>query len=128
MSRSLSKLAVLILGVLATLNYAASQTTISAREATQHIGEYAKVCGQVASTHFAYRSRGAPTFVNIDEPYPNQIFTAVIWVEDRAKFGSPETHYNNQYICVRGSIESYRGKPEIVLRDPSQVELGHRNR
>jgi hypothetical protein len=51
-----------------------AQTSISASEASHHVGEYSKVCGLVASTHFAYRSRGAPTFINLDRPYPNQVF------------------------------------------------------
>jgi len=32
------------------------------------------VCGEVASTHYAVRSRGNPTFINLDKAYPNQIF------------------------------------------------------
>ena len=111
------------LTALVTGGYAVSQTAISASEAKNHIGEQSKVCGPVASTHFAYRSRGAPTFINLDRPYPNQIFTAVIWREDRAKFGSPETRYANQQICVTGVIEAYRGTPEIIVRNPSQIEV-----
>jgi hypothetical protein len=95
---------------------------ISASEARNHIGEYAKVCGQVASSHFAYRSRGSPTFINLDRPYPNQVFTVVIWAEDRSKFGTPEERYANRPICVTGTVQAYRGIPEIIVRDPSQVE------
>jgi hypothetical protein len=59
----------------ATLGLA--QTSISAAEAKNHIGEKGTVCGEVASTHYASRSRGKPTFINLDKPYPNQIFTGV---------------------------------------------------
>jgi micrococcal nuclease len=102
---------------------AIAQKSLSTAEAAKHVGEKAKVCGTVASAHFAYRSKGSPTFLNLDEPYPSQVFTLVIWIEDRAKFGSPERRYSNQYICVVGIIQSYRGVPEIVLRNPSQVEV-----
>jgi hypothetical protein len=54
------------------------QHPISSFQARNHIGEYSKVCGLVASTHFANRSRGAPTLINLDQPYPDQVFTAVI--------------------------------------------------
>jgi len=109
--------------VLAAANFALGQQAISPYEASSHVGEYSKVCGQVASTHFANRSRGAPTFINLDEPYPNQVFTALIWVEDRSKFGSPEERYADREICVSGVIQVYRGIPEIILRNPSQVQI-----
>jgi hypothetical protein len=48
------------------------------------------VCGTVASTHYAPRSRGQPTFLNLGHAYPNEDFTAVIWGENRAQFGTPE--------------------------------------
>src|SRR5579884_1444023 len=70
-----------------------AETSLSAGEAKNHIGENATVCGQVASTHFAASSRGRPTFLNLNEPYPNQIFTIVIWGSDRPKFGDPEVRY-----------------------------------
>jgi hypothetical protein len=113
--------------VLLTAHCAFGQKAISATQAINHVGENSRVCGQVASTHFAYRSRGAPTFINLDEPYPNQIFTALIWAEDRSKFGAPEVRYENRRICVNGVIQLYRGIPEIIVRHPSQVEVKSSN-
>ena len=112
----------LLLALLSATPIAFGQTRISASEARQHVGEYAKVCGWVASTRFASRSRGAPTFINLDAPYPNQLFTALIWIEDRAKFGRPELRYASKRICVWGVIQTYRGTPEIILRNPDQLE------
>lgn len=40
-----------------------AQTSISAAEAKNHVGERGTVCGEVASTHYAARSRGNPTFI-----------------------------------------------------------------
>jgi hypothetical protein len=117
--RAALSLAVVLVGC-CSISFA--QRTISASEAGNHLGEYEKVCGQVASTRFAYRSRGAPTFINLDRPYPYQLFTALIWAEDRSKFGSPEDTLANKRICVSGTIQSYRGVPEIILRDPSQLQ------
>jgi len=108
--------------VLAAADFALGQRPISPYEARNHVGEFSKVCGQVASARFALRTRGAPTFLNLDRPYPNQIFTALIWVEDRSKFGSPEERYANQEICVSGVIQLHRGVPEVILRNPSQVQ------
>ena len=78
----------------------------------------------VASAHFASGSRGQPTYLNFDRPYPNHIFTALIWGSDRDKFGNaPETFYQGKAVCVSGVIKSYRGKPEIILKSPGQITL-----
>jgi hypothetical protein len=94
---------------------------ITASEAAAYIGQTATVCGNVVSTKYAYRSKGQPTFLNLDEPYPRQIFTALVWGSDRPAFGAPETTYSGKSICVTGQIKSYRGKPEIIVRRPSQI-------
>ena len=96
---------------------------LTAAEARSHIGENATVCGIVASTHYAARSRGNPTFLNIDKPYPNQIFTVLIWGSDRPKFGAPETLYRDKKTCTTGTITSYRGVPEMVVHNPDQIQI-----
>jgi hypothetical protein len=97
--------------------------SIQAKEARNHVGEDATVCGVVASAHYAASSRGRPTFINLDQPYPNQIFTIVIWEEDRAKFGNPEERYNDKNICVTGTITLYRGAAETTVREPGQITV-----
>jgi endonuclease G len=94
---------------------------ISASEAVQHIGEQVAVCGLVASSRYLSNSRSKPTFLNLGKSYPSQDFTVVIWPEDRAQFGHPEDTYLGKNICVSGEITSYRGKPQIVARYPSQI-------
>ena len=42
---------------------------------------------------------------------------------DRAKFGTPETTLRGKRICVTGMIESYRSVPEIVVRNPSAIQV-----
>ena len=117
----------LLLCVIATAIPLYAQTpksrTLSAAEAKDHIGEPATVCGSVASTRYAASSRGRPTFLNLDKPYPNHIFTVVIWGQNRAKFGRPEGEYRGKDICVSGKIGSYRGVPQIVASEPSQIKV-----
>jgi hypothetical protein len=64
--------------------------TLAAAQAKDHVGETATVCGVVANATFAVRTTGQPTFLNLDQPYPSHIFTALIWGSDRLKFGQPE--------------------------------------
>jgi hypothetical protein len=75
----------------------------------------------VASAKFAANSRSQPTFLDFDRAYPNAVFTAVIFATDRPKFGAPETSLRGKRVCVTGQIRDYRGKPEIILNDPSQL-------
>jgi DNA/RNA endonuclease YhcR with UshA esterase domain len=100
-----------------------AQTSISAADAKNHVGERATVCGEVASTHYAASSRGNPTFINLDKPYPNQIFTVLIWGTNRPKFGDPEEAYRGKHICVTGKISDYKGAPEIIAYEPSQIKV-----
>jgi hypothetical protein len=67
----------------------AQTNKITAAEAKDHVGEVRTVCGKVVSTHYAVKSKGEPTFLNLDEPYPKEVFTILIWGSDRAMFGTP---------------------------------------
>src|SRR5215472_18304538 len=101
----------------------AQAVRLTPTEAKNHIGERATVCGQVVSTHYAARTKGSPTFLNLDEPYPRQIFTILIWGSDRAKFGDLESKYGNKKVCVMGLIKDYKGVPEVVVQQPDQIEI-----
>jgi hypothetical protein len=92
-------------------------------EAKDHIGETATVCGNVVSTRYAASTKGQPTFINLDKPYPGQIFTVPIWGSNRSKFGTPEKDYRAKRICVTGKITEYRGVPEVVASDPHQLQI-----
>lgn len=116
-------LLLLFLSISFTFSVRAQTNRITAAEARKHVGERATVCGLAASTRYANRSNGQPTFLNLDKPYPNQIFTVVIWGSNRAKFGSPENKYRDKKICTTGKIAEYRGVPEMIVSDPSQLHI-----
>lgn len=67
-----------------------SKKYITPAEAINYIGQEKTVCGVVVSTKYAFFSKGQPTFLNLDKPYPNHIFTVVIWGKDRVKFSNPQ--------------------------------------
>jgi hypothetical protein len=94
---------------------------LSPGEAADHIGETATVCGVVASAEYEANAQSQPTLWNLRKPSPNATFTAVIYSDNRAKFGTPETSLRGKRICVTGKISDYEGKPEIVLTEPSQL-------
>lgn len=97
---------------------------IDAAEATDYIGTAAEVCGKVASADYVTELGGEPTFLNMGRAHPNQLFTAVIWSSNRAKWREPpEQQYINREICVSGMIENHEGTPQIVVVSPDQIEV-----
>ena len=117
MSKIIASLAIMLVST------AAVSANLTTSEAAKHIGENATVCGVVASVHTATTSKGSPTFVNLDKPYPNQLFTILIWGDDLAKFSSAPTSWNSKRVCATGTITLYRNSPEIVARDSGQVSF-----
>lgn len=114
----------LIFFLLSTSASISQEEYVGAKEAYKYVGKEKTVCGDVASTNYAVRSRGQPTFLNLDQPYPNQMFTVVIWGSDRYKFKNPpEIFFKGKRICVMGIIDTYRGKPQIIVRDPNQIKI-----
>ena len=94
---------------------------LTTEQAAKHVGESATVCGVMVGGHYAATTKGRPTFLNLDRPYPNQIFTAMIWGEARSAFGTPEIALKGKRVCVTGNIQMFRDAPEIILLTPDQL-------
>lgn len=104
------------------LSIAYSQDTITPEDAAKFIGQQKTVCGTVASAHYDAKSKC--TLLNLDKPSPNHVFTAYIGASDRGKFEKPpEELYYGKAICVTGMIELYKGRAEIVVKEPSQIKV-----
>jgi DNA/RNA endonuclease YhcR with UshA esterase domain len=73
----------------------------------------------VVGTH----NSGRAVFLNFAEDYQGT-FSVVIFPDDWQKFPRPpETLFYGRRIRVQGQIEEYQGAPEIVVRDPWQIEV-----
>jgi hypothetical protein len=114
----------IVLALLAVPTVLLAQTSISPAEAAQHVGETATVCGTVASATYAAHSKGRPTFLNLDRPYPDQVFTVLIWGSDSQSFPvAPVDAYAQKRICVTGRITLFKGVAEIVVRGPGAIRV-----
>jgi DNA/RNA endonuclease YhcR with UshA esterase domain len=97
---------------------------IPSAEAHLHIGETTTVCGSVAGARYFKSREGGHSLLNFDHPYPNHTLTVMIEEPNRAKFSSPpEVLFGGKTVCVTGRIAEYRGKPEIVVDNPSQIVI-----
>ena len=95
---------------------------IDACRAGDYPGKERIIQGKVVDS---YRTEKGTVFLNFGRPYPEQCFTAVIFSSYGKKFVSnPEDYYLNKIVRVRGRIKEYRGKPEIILKSPNQIEPG----
>jgi hypothetical protein len=92
--------------------------TIAASQAREHEGESVTVCGIAQNEHTAVASRGKPTFIDLDSTFPYQIFTVLVWEQDRPNVGAlPRA---GARVCVTGLISYYHGVPQIVVRNSGQ--------
>jgi DNA/RNA endonuclease YhcR with UshA esterase domain len=104
--------------------WAAKPIGIDAKDAFRRIGKKATVCGVVASAKYLQGSGKEPTFLNFADTYPKHPFTVVVWGEDRDQFDYAPESLKGESICVRGMIEQYKGKPQIVATGQKQIMPG----
>ena len=101
---------------------ASAQKIISASDAAKHLNEKVTICEKVFSTKLITPSN--ITFLDLGGFHPNQMLTVVIKGEDRSKFkDAPDEYFKGRNVCVTGTVIDYKGKPEIVVSDPSQIKL-----
>jgi DNA/RNA endonuclease YhcR with UshA esterase domain len=101
---------------------ASAQKVISASDAAKHLNEKVTICEKVFSTKLITPSN--MTFLDLGGFHPNQMLTIVIKGEDRSKFkDAPDEYFKGRNVCVTGTVIDYKGKPEIVVSDPSQIKV-----
>lgn len=99
---------------------AAAADPITTGEAAQHAGENATVVGVLNGYHFGGKKR--PTYWNIDGVYPNNAFTVLIPADVAYKFPNVGPLIGKK-LAITGTIQLYDGKPEIVVKDLTQVQV-----
>jgi DNA/RNA endonuclease YhcR with UshA esterase domain len=92
-----------------------SQTVLTSKEAKDHIGETVSVMGKVADV---YTSKNGRTLINFDDKYPNQTFTVVIPEDSKIDISNIKAGVT---LTVSGLIESYKDKPEIIVKSQDQI-------
>lgn len=95
---------------------------IDACAAQGYIGKEIITQGRVVRV---YRSDSGTAFLDFGAAYPNSCFTAVIFKSSQKNFmENPEDIYEGKMVRVKGKIEEYNGKTEVILKSPSQIEVG----
>jgi micrococcal nuclease len=95
---------------------------VNACDSKNYYGKELIVEGKIVQT---FRSKTNTVFLNFEKPYPEQCFSAVIFNSSQKQFGpEPEKYYLNKTVRIKGVIKKYQGKPEIILKNPNQIEVG----
>jgi aspartyl/asparaginyl-tRNA synthetase len=110
-------LAVLLTLSICVIAYAATQVRWD--EADKYYGQTVTVTGKIVATY----NSGKACFLNFHQDWKHH-FSAVIFASDFANFPSnPEQFYLNKEVKITGLVKEYEGKPEIVLKEPAQIEV-----
>jgi hypothetical protein len=88
---------------------------IDLKEIGQHMNETIVVRGDVKGT----RDMGSFVLVNLGGEYPNQLLTVLL----RGETKSLAKDIAGKQIIVKGKLIDYKGKPEIVVTEISQVTV-----
>lgn len=97
----------------------ANADVIEPSEANGNIGNYATVEGVVSQVS---KSSSGTTFINFGGRFPNHVFYAVIF-RKRASLFPGIRNIEGKRVAISGEIERYKGKPQIILVSPEQIEL-----
>jgi len=93
--------------------------SVRCEEAASVVGKLAHVSGKVSEVRTTTRNQ----LLRFELPDGKQ-FTGVVRNEYLDRFpGSLHELYSGKYVRLRGFVGTYRGHPEIQLRDPSQVTV-----
>ena len=85
-------------------------------------GDIVNLFGFITKVNYTADLIGSPTLMNFSGKDSTQSVTLIVLNKDRYKFKeAPETAYLNQYVQVKGKIETYKGKPQIILDSEQQI-------
>src|SRR6516165_11405383 len=94
-------------------------TVIKDSEAIQYVGKKVEVRGRVVSVT---TSPLGTTFINFGGEYPNQRFAGFIAAGSPIARDQRLTMIQGKTISITGTIELYKGKPEITVVSADQIK------
>jgi DNA/RNA endonuclease YhcR with UshA esterase domain len=99
---------------------AQTATVIPDTEAAQHVGQKATVEGTVVKV---FTSKNGNTFLNFGAAYPSQTFTGWIPKDSPLATNGSLPALEGKRVRVTGTIDLYKGKPEIKINAAAQLEV-----
>lgn len=92
------------------------------RHAQSYKGQWVAVEGVVRQVTYRQDIRGTPTWINVGAIFPDKNrLTLVIWGDHRPAFKQVLGQLESKNICAEGTVEIYKGSPQIEMRSGSQL-------
>lgn len=106
--------------IILLLLFISCHSEIHSSDADDHIGDKATVCGEVIQIYHS----NTTYFINLGaKPFPNQDFTGVIFNLKNVMEYTDFWKLLGEGVCIEGTIQLYKGKPEIIITDFSQLRI-----
>lgn len=119
----LERLCVALIFLLFSNTFVHAQTSITPKEAKDHIGDSVQICDRVLEGKYLLQAKDAPARLYMGSRQPNPMFTIVINTDVRRRMKyDPEKKLVNKQVCVKGVVTTYEGRPAIVLQKPEDIE------
>lgn len=106
-------------GIALLLATSAQAEIISPQEASHYVRSAMTVECVVSQLS---TSGGGTTFINFGGRYPKHVFYAVIFRKNKDRFTGIRA-LEGKVVAISGTVELYKGKPQIILFSPDQIEL-----
>jgi DNA/RNA endonuclease YhcR with UshA esterase domain len=119
---------ILITLLLTSSTFLFSQTSIKLSEVPDHVGDSVKLEGTIAGvkTFSSDDGKERPVLLNLGAEFPNQLLTVAVFSTYKTSTIMMPTESNKGDIAiVTGKIEMYKGKPQIVVREASQLQIAN---
>jgi hypothetical protein len=102
------------------MEFGSAIETISAYEAREYAGTVRRVYGKVDEVYYSPEDENYILYIGA--PFPYQDISVVIPKNIARNISmSPKWYFENEFVWVVGLINSWEGKPEIIVRDEDQV-------
>jgi DNA/RNA endonuclease YhcR with UshA esterase domain len=96
-----------------------AQKQVELHDISKYVGDSVIVKGKVFSSRAV--SGGKLLLINLGGAFPNQLLTVVLQ-ENVQKVLAEPLKSDLQEISIAGKVELYRDKPQIVVKDPAQIQ------
>ena len=112
--------AALLAAAVSTASLAFAANCVPFAEAHHHLGKTQCITGRVVH---AKEGNSGVTFLDFCENYETCPFTVVVFQGDLRRVGDVR-QLAGQAITIKGTVEEYDGRAEIILRHPQQLGDG----
>jgi hypothetical protein len=117
--RALLSIVFLILSSLRPVFAGETLPVIKDTDAVKYVGKNVEVHGQVVS---AYIGKRGDAYIFFGAVYPHQTFTGYIPAGWTFSGGAWTLKLQGQIISITGTVELYKGKPEIEILSMDQIK------